>query len=119
MRKDAWMLGIGVSAAWLATGLSVLVQGEGTAWMCVFAFLTAGAVANSHNDIARGVAATIWWAAAGALILIFGDQLAWLSVIAFILTTTSLGFGGFSFPRGLEWDLFDRDDDGERAKIVR
>jgi hypothetical protein len=30
-----------------------------------------------------------------------------------------LGFGGFSLPRGLEWDLWDRDDDDERVKTVR
>ena len=42
----------------------------------------------------------------------------WLGVIAFVLTVSSLGFGGFRFPRALEWDLFDRDD-GDRVKVVR
>ena len=119
MRRDAWLLGVGIATAWLATGLAVLVHGSDASWMCVFAFLTAGAVANSHNDIVRGFAATGWWVIAGALILILGSGFAWLSVIAFVLTTTSIGFGSFSFPRGLEWDLFDRDDDSERVKIVR
>ena len=83
------------------------------------AALTAGAVANSHNPFSRGVAAIVWWAAAGAIVVLTGAGMAWLGVIAFLLTSLSLGFGGFSFPRGLEWDLWDRDDDNERVKIVR
>ena len=119
MRRDAWLLGVGILVAWLAVGLSVAVRGDGTAWMCVFAFVTAGAVANSHHAFSRGIAAIVWWGAAGALVLIFGENLAWLSVFAFLLTALSFGIGGFDFPRGLEWDLWDRDDDGERAKVVR
>ena len=119
MKRDAWMLGLGIAVAWLAMGLSVAGHGEDASWMCVFSFLTAGAVSNSHHPFSRGVAAVVWWGLAGALVMLFGAGLAWLSVIAFLLTSLSLGFGGFDFPRGLEWDLWDRDDDSERVKIVR
>lgn len=118
MKRDAWLLGLGISTAWLATGAVVAAHGEG-AWMGVFAFLTAGAVANSRNEVNRGVAAMLWWGAAGVIVLIAGEGWAWLGVIAFLLTAASLGFGDFSFPKGLEWDLWDRDDDDERVKVVR
>jgi hypothetical protein len=119
MKRDAWQLGVGIAAAWLATGLCIAAEGPGVTWMSVFAFLTAGAVANSHNETARGVAATVWWTAAGVLVLLFGGGFAWLSVIAFVLTAASIGIGGFDFPKRLEWDLWDRDDDSERVKVVR
>jgi hypothetical protein len=61
----------------------------------------------------------VWWTAAGVLVLLFGGGFAWLSVIAFVLTTASIGLGGFDFPKRLEWDLWDRDDDSERVKVVR
>jgi hypothetical protein len=119
MRRDAWLLGAGIAIAWLAVGLSVAIHGPDAAWMCVFAFLTAGAVANSHHPFSRGVSAIVWGGAAGLLVMIFGENLAWLSVIAFLMTSLSFGFGGFEFPKGPEWDLWDRDDDSERVKVVR
>ena len=123
---------VGVSA-WRRLGISRLLAIAGTwggtaiaasstsdaAWTAIFAFLATGAVANSRNETGRGVAALIWWGVAGAIVLIAGDGWAWLGVIAFILTSISLGFGDFSFPRGVEWDLWDRDDDDERVKVVR
>lgn len=118
MRRDAWILGAGVAAAWLATGVAVAFEGSDAAWMCVFAFLTAGALSNSNRELGRGLAAMVWWGAAAGIVLLFGAGWAWLSVIAFILTASSIGFGGFDFPRGLEWDLFDRDEDGDRVKVV-
>jgi hypothetical protein len=113
MRKDAVLNGLGIAVAWLVVGLAVMTSHahEG-AWTCVFAFLTAGAVAN-HRTQRRGVAAAGWWAIAG-VIMIAAQDYYWLSVFAFLLSTVSLGFGNFSFPRRLEWDLFERDDDGRR-----
>jgi hypothetical protein len=86
--------------------------------MCVFAFLTAGAISNSHHPFSRGLTAIVAWSVAGVAVIAWGDNLAWLGVIAFLATSLSLGFGGFSFPKGLEWDLWDRDDDDERVKVV-
>jgi hypothetical protein len=117
MKRDAWMQGVGIAVAWGAVALAVVEHGSGPAWMSIFAFLTAGAVANSRGEMGRGVAATAWWGATGAIVFFTGW--AWLGVIAFLLTSASLGFGSFSFPKGLEWDLFDRDDDDERVKVVR
>lgn len=119
MKRDAWMLGVGISVAWLVVGISVLSKGPDVAWMCVFAFLTAGSVANSRHPFSRGIAAVVWWGATGVLVLAFGSGLAWVSVFAFVLTTLSFGLGGLQFPRGLEWDLWDKDDDDERVKVVR
>lgn len=118
MRRDAWLQGVGIATAWAAVALSVAEHSNG-AWMCIFAFLTAGAVSNSHGQMGRGLAAIIWWGATGLIVFVAGTGWAWLSVIAFFLTAASIGFGGFSFPKGLEWDLWDRDDDDERVKVVR
>ncbi|MGE3073604.1 MAG: hypothetical protein AB7N24_05885 [Dehalococcoidia bacterium] len=119
MSRSAWLLGAGIAVAWLAVGISVLDEGPDAAWMCIFAFLTAGSVANSHHSFSRGIAAMVWWGATAILVIAFGAGLAWVSVLAFLLTTLSFGIGGFQFPRGMEWDLWDKDDDGERVKIVR
>jgi hypothetical protein len=117
MRRDAYLGGLGILVAWLVTGLTVLVSdGHEGAWISVFAFLTAGAVANTRGN-PRGIAAIIWWAGAGTIMVATEDWY-WLSAIAFILTATSLGFGGFRFPRRLEWDLFERDDD-DGYRVVR
>ena len=118
MRRDSYLGGLGIVVAWLVVGLAVsLADQDPPSWLCVFAFLTSGAVANSRGD-RRGLAATIWWGLAG-LIMVASDGWYWLGVIAFVLTVSSLGFGGFSFPRRLEWDLFDRDEDGDRVRVVR
>jgi len=118
MRRDSYLGGLGIVVAWLVVGLAVsLADQDPPSWLCVFAFLTSGAVANSRGD-RRGLAATIWWGLAG-LIMVASDGWYWLGVIAFVLTVSSLGFGGFSFPRRLEWDLVDRDEDGDRVRVVR
>jgi hypothetical protein len=118
MKRDSYLGGLGIALAWIVVGLVVARASDNEpAWICVFAFLTTGAIANSRGD-RRGLAALIWWGAAGAIMLA-NDEWHWLAVIAFLLTVSSLGFGGFRFPRGIEWDLFDRDDDGDRVKVVR
>ena len=119
MKRDAWLNGVGIAVAWGAVGAAVLEHGAGPAWMSIFAFLTAGAVANSLGERGRGLAAVIWWGAAGLIVVAAGAGWAWLGVIAFLLTALSLGVGSFSFPSGIEWDLWDRDGDDERVKIVR
>lgn len=119
MKREAWVLGVGIAVPWLVTGVVTAAAGPGASWMCVFAFLTSGGVANSHNEVRRGVASIAWWGAAGLIVIAFGAGWAWLSVIAFLLTTAAIGFGDFSFPRSLEWDLWDRDDDGDRVKVVQ
>ncbi len=117
MRRDAYFGGLGIGAAWIATGLTVMLNdNHDGAWIAVFAFLTAGAVANSRGN-PRGIAAIAWWSLAG-VIMIATDGLHWLGVIAFILTATSLGLGGFQVPRRFEWDLFERDDD-DGYRVVR
>ena len=84
-------------------------------WACVFAFLTAGGLANSHGNITRGLVAIAWWVAAGIVIFAAGAGWTWLCVPAFLLSEASLGLGDISLPRGIEWDLFERkhepDDD--------
>ena len=119
MKRDAYLGGLGIALPWLLVGFAVAGDTEqAPAWISIFAFLTAGAIANSRGN-RRGLAALIWWGAAGAIMWLTGGWY-WLSVIAFGLTVSSLGVGGFSFPRGIEWDLFDRDDDGgDRVKVVR
>ena len=111
MRRDAAVLGLGIAAPWIVSGAIVAHNGESVAWAAVFAFLTAGGLANSRGNVARGVASIIWWGAAGAVIVIAGDGWTWLCVPAFILAEASVGFGDFHFPRGIEWDFFDRDGD--------
>ncbi len=92
-------------------------HGQGGVWISVFAFLTAGAIASSRSKARRGLIATFAWGAAG-LIMLAADGMHWLAIVAFILSATSLGFENFVFPRRFEWDLFDRDEDGERIKVV-
>jgi hypothetical protein len=119
MKKDSYLGGLGIALPWLLVGPAVAsATDQEPAWICVIAFLTTAAIANSRGD-RRGLAALIWWGAAGAIMLLTDDWY-WLSVIAFVMTVSSFGFGGFSFPRGIEWDLFDRDDDGDdRVKVGR
>lgn len=116
MRRTAVLHGVAIAAAWLAVGACLTVnEGQG-AWMVVFAFLTAGAVANSRSD-ARAGAGILWWVLAAGVIVAGGEGWTWVSVIAFLLTASSIGFGDFRFPTGIEWDLFGRgggeSDDGE------
>jgi len=111
MRRDGLLIGSGIAVTWLIVGLVVAVNGEGE-WISVFAFLTAGALANTRGNDARGISAILWWAIAGLVMLIADSGWAYvLAVPAFLLTAASLGFSDFRFPRGLEWDLFDGDDD--------
>ena len=115
MRRDDVMIGVGVAAAWLAVGIAS-AKFDGAAWMCIFAFLTTGALSNTRGDSARGLSAILWWGIVLGVVLVGGASWAWLSIPAFILTAASLGLGDFRFPRALEWDLFDRDDDGDRVR---
>ena len=118
MKRDSYVGGLGIALAWMVVGVVLARSTDNVpAWICVFAFLTTGAIANTRGD-RRGLAALIWWGAAGGIMLVYDDWY-WLAVFAFLLTASSVGFGGFSFPRGIEWDLFDRDDDGDRVKVVR
>ena len=84
--------------------------------MAVFALLTAGALANTGGNLARGVTGVLWWGIAGAVVLIAGAGWAWLCVPAFLLTAGSVGVSDFHLPRRMEWDLFDRDDDRDRVR---
>ena len=110
LRRDALVAGMGVAAAWLAVAAATQSH-PGAAWMGVFAFLTAGAISNTGGGNMRGASAILWWGIAAGIVIAGGDGWAWVSVLAFLLTSASLGFSDFSLPRGLEWDLFDRDDD--------
>jgi len=115
MRRDALLIGAGVAAAWLVTGMVVAVNGEGGAWISVFAFLTAAALSNTRGNGARGLSAILWWGIAGGVMLAADGGWSYtLCIAAFVLTSASLGFGDFHFPRGLEWDLFERDDDSQQ-----
>ncbi|MCC7365434.1 MAG: hypothetical protein IT303_13795 [Dehalococcoidia bacterium] len=113
LRRDAWLSGLGIAAPWLATGIAITANEGDGAWICVFAFLTTGAVANAGRSAYRGLAAILWWGIAGAIMVIAGGW-AWLAVPAFVLSGLSIGVGDFRLPRRFEWDLFDRDDDGDR-----
>lgn len=114
MRRTAVVTGLGIGAVWAMVGAVIAAHGAEGSWIAVFAFLTAGSLANSRRGNAKGFAAMLWWGIAGGIMLAAGGWY-FLSVFAFILTTASLGFTDFRFPRGLEWDLFERDDD---ARLV-
>jgi hypothetical protein len=117
MRRDAVALGVGIAAAWAVVGV-VTASDADAAWTSIFAFLTAGALANSHGQWARGGSAVLWWGLAGAVMLI-ADGWYWLSVIAFLLSASSIGFSDFQFPRHIDWDFFDRDDEDDGgARVV-
>src|SRR6185312_12916412 len=96
------------AAPWLVLGVLVAHNGADVTWACVFAFLTAGGLANSHGNVARGAIAIAWWVAAGAVIFAAGAGWTWLCVPAFLLSEASLGFSDIHLPRGIEWDLFER-----------
>jgi hypothetical protein len=111
MRRDALLIGLGMAAAWLVAGGVVAINGDEGAWITVFSFLTVGALANTRGNNLRGLSAILWWGIAGAIMVAVGGGWSYvLCIPAFLLTSASLGFGDFGFPRGLEWDLFDRDD---------
>ncbi len=116
MRRDAIGLGVGIGAAWAVAGVVTATDAD-AGWTSIFAFLTAGALANSHGEWARGGSAVLWWGLAGAVMLI-ADGWYWLSVPAFLLSASSIGFSDFAFPRHIDWDFFDRDDDDEAAPRV-
>lgn len=104
----------GIAVSWLVVGVVLLTNGDtGGAWICVFAFLAAAAVANNRGRRGRGLAAVVWWSLAGA-IMVAADGGGWyaLSVAAFLLPAASLGFGDFHLPGRIEWDLLDHNDDG-------
>jgi len=119
MRRDAWVAGLGIAVAWVMTGAVVAAnEGEG-AWISVFAFLTAGAVANGQGSGAvRGLATMLWWGIAG-LVMIAANGWYWLSIIAFLLSAIALGAGDIQVPKRLEWDLFDRDEEEPPRETTR
>lgn len=110
LHRDAIANGVGIAAAWLTTGIVVAANGDEAAWIAIFAFLTAAALANTRGRDARGLGAVLWWGLAGAIMIISGGWY-WLCVPALLFTEFSLGFNEFSLPRGIEWDLFKRDSD--------
>jgi hypothetical protein len=116
MRKDAMALGAGIAVAWAVVGVTTADDPD-AAWTSIFAFLTAGALANSHGEWARGGSAMVWWGLAGAIMLI-ADGWYWMSIPAFLLSASSIGFGDFEFPRRIDWDFFDRDDDDDPGPRV-
>jgi hypothetical protein len=109
LHRDATANGTGIAAAWLASGIVVAANGDDAAWISVFAFLTAGALANTRGRDGRGFGAVLWWGLAAAVMIIAGSGWEWLCVPAFLFTEFSLGFNEFNLPRGIEWDLFKRD----------
>jgi len=115
MRREALATGGGIAVAWLMAGAVVAANdGEG-AWIGIFAFLTAAVVANSRGAATRGLAAMLWWGIAGFVMIAAGGWY-WLSIIAFGLSAASIGISEFRIPRKIEWDLFERDDDGEAVR---
>ncbi len=111
MRRDALLLGMGMAAAWVAAGAVVAINGDEGAWITIFSFLTVGALANNRGNDLRGLSAILWWGLAAAVMVAVGGGWSYvLCIPAFLLTSASLGFSDWGFPRGLEWDLFDRDD---------
>lgn len=113
MRRDGLLIGAGIAAAWLFSGIVIANNADG-AWICIFAFLTTGALANTRSNDARGLSGILWWGIACAVMLAAGGGWTFvLAIPAFLLTSASLGFGDFRFPRRVEWDLFDRDDDSD------
>lgn len=115
MRRDALAIGGGIAVTWLMAGAVIAANGGDGAWISVFAFLTAAVVANSRGSAARGLAAMLWWSLAGIVTIVAGGWY-WLSVIAFVLSAASIGISEFRIPRKIEWDLFERDDDGETVR---
>jgi hypothetical protein len=117
MRRDGLLIGAGIAAAWVFSGI-VIANNDSGAWICIFACLTAGALANTRGNDARGLSAILWWGIACAVMLAAdGGWTYILAIPAFLLTTASLGFSDFRLPRGVEWDLFDRGDDD--SHVVR
>lgn len=108
MKRDAYILGLGIAAVWLATALIVVNQHD-AARIAVFAFLTAATTASSRSRWSKGAAAMVWWGIATAIILA-ADGVYWLAVIAWLLGSASLGFRDWNFPRGIEWDILERDE---------
>ncbi|MCC6386685.1 MAG: hypothetical protein IT302_04810 [Dehalococcoidia bacterium] len=112
MRRDAILHGAAIAAVWLILGGIITVSEGGGAWTTVFAFLTTATLANSRGN-ARPLSAILWWGIAGGVIAVADGDFAWLAVIAFVLTASSVGFGDFNFPTGIEWDLFGRGSTGD------
>lgn len=110
MRRDALTIGLGIAVTWSLVGAVLATHGHEGSWIAIFAFLTAGSLANTRRHSAKGLAAILWWGIACTIMLATGGWY-WLGVFAFILSATTVGFGDFHLPRGVEWDLFERDDD--------
>ncbi len=58
---------------------------------------------------------TIRWGIAGFVMIAAGGWYG-LSIAAFVLSAASIGISEFRIPRKIEWDLFERDDDGEAVR---
>lgn len=110
MRRDALVTGLGIGATWAMVGAVLAAHGSDGSWIVVFAFLTTGSLANSRSRAAKGLATMLWWGIAGTIMLATGTWY-WLCVPAFLLSAASLGLTDLRLPRGLEWDLFERDDE--------
>lgn len=115
MRREAVGIGVGIAFAWLVTGAVVVANDGAGAWIAIFAYLTTFALANNRGFHAKGFAAMLWWGLAGAVMIAAGGWY-WLSIFAFILSALSVGITQIRIPRGIEWDLWDRD---ERGELVR
>lgn len=115
MRREAVGIGVGIAFTWLVTGAVVVANdGEG-AWIAILAYLTTFALANNRGFHAKGFAAMLWWGLAGGVMIAAGGWY-WLSVFAFLLSALSVGITEIRIPRGIEWDLWDRDDHGELVR---
>lgn len=112
MRRDAIGGGAGVAFTWLMCSLVMVANDSGGdgSWIFVFAFLTAASLANSRSQHVKGLTAVLWWGIAG-IVMIATDGWYWLAVPAFLLSAASFGIRDLRLPRGVEWDLFERDDD--------
>lgn len=115
MRRDAIGLGAGIAFVWVMVALVIDANKGDGAWISVFAFLTAGSLSNSRSRHMKGMTAILWWGIA-AVIMLAADGWYALAVAAFLLTAGSFGFRDFRFPRSIEWDLRERDDDGYVVK---
>ncbi len=116
LNRNAWVLGLGIAAPWLATGAAVAAHGHEVAWMVVIAFVTTLTLAHTRHPMLRGFMSVGWWAFVAVTVLVAGPDWSWLSLGALALASFRLG-GGFRFTRGFEWDLW-QNDRGSRSSLA-
>ena len=107
MDRNSFLTGLAIAVSWAAVGVTLAVTGDG-AWIAVFAFLTAGSVANSRDDTTAGLFAILGWVAATVLMVVL-DGSYWIAVFAFVASTLHFGLFGIPRPARIEWDF--RSDD--------